>query len=132
MSKTETFLNWIDLAMIIKYDKDALMQISTGLWHVYHVACQKGRLKSYFLDIDLITFSERVISEIENLWGSSFFFEYSKIFIDFKNSAKNSAKFFCFWDNCIWIGIVKLSLLRRGYFSLPANVLRSSHKMAWQ
>ena len=61
-----------------------------------------------------------------------FFFEYSKFFIDFKNSAKNWEKVLCFWDNCISIGIVKLSLLRRGYFSSAANVLRSSHKMAWQ
>ena len=35
----------------------------------------------------------------------------------FKNGAKNWEKFFCFGDNCIWIGIAKLSLLRTGYFS---------------
>ena len=37
-------------------------------------------------------------------------------------------KIFSFWDNCIWIGIVKLSLLRTGYFSSAANVLTSSPK----
>ena len=38
-------------------------------------------------------------------------------------------KIFSFWDNCIWIGIVKLSLLRTGCFSSEANVLRSSPKI---
>ena len=33
---------------------------------------------------------------------------------------------FCFWDKCISIGIVKLSLLRTGYLSSPANVLTRS------
>ena len=36
---------------------------------------------------------------------------------------------FCFWDNYIWIGIVKLPLLRTGYFSLAGNVLTSSRKV---
>ena len=62
------------------------------------------------------TKSMRVIFSLESL----------KFFIDFKNSAKNWEKVLCFWDNCIWIGIVKLSLLRRGYFSSAANVLRTS------
>ena len=78
----------------------------------------KGPLKRDFLDICLITFSESVISEIQNLWGSSFFSKYSKFKLNFKNVEKNCEKIFCFWDNCFWIGIVKLSLLRRGYFSL--------------
>ena len=30
---------------------------------------------------------------------------------------------FCLWDNCISIGCVKLSLLRREYLSLAVNVL---------
>ena len=38
-------------------------------------------------------------------------------------------KLFCFWDSCIWTGIVKLSLLRRGYFSSPANVLANTPKI---
>ena len=51
-----------------------------------------------------------------------------KFDINLKNSARNWAKVFCFWDNCIWIGIVKLSLLRTGYFSSTA-VLTSSPKI---
>ena len=30
-----------------------------------------------------------------------------------KKKGKNGEKVFCFWDNCIWIGDVKLSLLNR-------------------
>ena len=89
----------------------------------------EGPLKCYVLDIYLTTFPESVISEIQNLWGSSFFSKYSKFNQDFKNAARNSEKVFCFWDNCISIGIVKLSLLRTGYFSSAANVLTSSRKI---
>ena len=41
MSINETFSNSIDLAVINEYDKGAMMQISTVLWHVYHVPCQR-------------------------------------------------------------------------------------------
>ena len=58
-----------------------------------------------------------------------FFSKCSKFSLDFKNAAKNWEKLFSFRDNCIWIGIVKLSLLRTGYFSLTANVLTSSPKI---
>ena len=58
-----------------------------------------------------------------------FFFKISKFNLDFGNGAGNSEKVFSFWDNCIWIGIVKLSLLRAGYFSLVANVLTSRSKI---
>ena len=47
----------------------------------------------------------------------------------FKNAAKNWEIDFSFLDNYIWIGIVKLSLLRTGYFSSAANVLTSSPKI---
>ena len=50
----------------------------------------------------------------------------SKFQMDSKNAAKSSEKVFFFWENCIWIGIVKLSLLRTGYFWLAANLLTSS------
>ena len=61
---------------------------------------------------------------------SFFFSKCLKLKLHFKNAAKNSEKVFCFWDNCIWIGIVKLSLLRTGYFSSAANVLRTSPKIS--
>ena len=89
----------------------------------------KGPLKQDFLDIYLTTFSESVVSKRQNLWGSYFASKYLKFKLSFKNAGKIEQKFFCFWDNSIWIGIVKLSLLRTGYFSLSANVLKSSPKI---
>ena len=61
--------------------------------------------------------------------GVIFFSKCLKFKLDFKNAAKNWEKVFCFWDNCIWIGIVKFSLLKIGYFSLEANVLPNSTKI---
>ena len=58
-----------------------------------------------------------------------FFWKYSKFKLDFKNPAKYWDKVFCVWDYCIWIGIVKLSPLRTGYFSSTANVLTNSNKI---
>ena len=46
-----------------------------------------------------------------------------------KFSKKMQKKIFFFWDNCIWIAIVKLSLLRAGYISSGANVLTSCPKI---
>ena len=41
------------------------------------------------LDNYLTKFSESVISETENLWGSSFFSKYLKFKLDLKNAAKS-------------------------------------------
>ena len=60
---------------------------------------------------------------------ASFLSKCWKFHLDFKNGAENSEKVSSLWDNCIWIGIVKWFLLRRGYFSLAANVLTSSPKI---
>ena len=73
---------------------------------------------------------EVVISEIQNIRVSSFFLKYLKFNLDFENALKNWEKVFCFRDNCIWIGIIKLSLLRRGYFSLVRNDLTSCPKIS--
>ena len=71
----------------------------------------------------MTTVLESLISEIQNLWGSSFFSKYSKFNLDFENVVKNWEKVFSFSGNRTWIGIVKLSLLRTGYSYLQANVL---------
>ena len=60
---------------------------------------------------------------------SSFFSKCLKFNLDFKNGEKNWEKVFCCWGNCIWIDIVKLCLLRAGYFSSAVNVLTSSPKI---
>ena len=89
----------------------------------------KGFSQGVFLDIYMTTFSESVILKLQNLWASSFFSECSKFQLHFKNAVKNWEKVLCFSRNCMSIGIAKLSLLRRGYFSLAAIVLRSSLKI---
>ena len=86
-------------------------------------------MKRYFLDIFLTTFLDSLIPKRQNLCGSSSFSKCSKFKIDFKNAAKNSEKVFCSFDNYIRIGIVKMSLLRTGYFSSTANVLTSCPKI---
>ena len=48
MSKTETFSDSIDWEMIDEYDKGAAKQISTVLWHVYHVASQRDSSNGAF------------------------------------------------------------------------------------
>ena len=53
----------------------------------------------------------------------------SKVHLDFRNAVKNREKVLCFWDNCISIDMVKLSLLRRGYFSSAAKMLTNSPKI---
>ena len=58
-----------------------------------------------------------------------FFWKCLKFNLDYKNATKNSEKVSCFRGNCIWNDIVKLPLLRTGYFSLAANVLTSSTKI---
>ena len=101
--------------------------ISAWAWFPYSLL--EHPLKRDFLDIYLTAFSESLLSKIQNLWRSSSDWRCSKLNLDFKNAAKNTENFFCFWDNCIWIGIVKLFLLRTRYFSAAANVLTSSPKI---
>ena len=103
--------------------------IFNSAWAHWPYCLSEGPLKRDFLDIYLTTFSESVISEIKKLCGSSFFSKCSKCNLNFKNAEKNIENFFCFLENCIWIGTVQFSLLRTGYFSTSANVLTSSTKI---
>ena len=64
-----------------------------------------------------------------NLWGSAFNWKYLKFNIDFRNGTEILENGFCFWDNCISVGIVNFSLLTTGYFSSAANVLTSRPKI---
>ena len=83
-------------------------------------------VKREFLDIYLTAFSQSVTSKMHNVWGSFFYPKCLKFNLDFKNAAKNWEKIFCYWDNCISVGMVKLSLWRKIYFSSVANVLTTS------
>ena len=98
-------------------------------WALLPCSLPKGLLKRHFSDNYLTTFSESVISEVRNVWRSSFNSRHLKCNLDFKNASKNWEKKFCFSDNSIWIGIVKLPLLRTRYFSSAVNVLTCSPKI---
>ena len=52
----------------------------------------------------------------------------SKFNADSKNAKKNSDKMFRFWDKCIWIACIQLSLLIREYLSSAVHVLRKRLK----
>ena len=86
----------------------------------------KGTLKRDFSDIYLTTHFESVISEIDQVWGSHFFWKCLKFNVDFKNAKTSSQNNFCFWDNCIWIGSLKLSLLIIKRFSSAIDMLTNS------
>ena len=54
------------------------------------------------------------------------FKKFSKLQLDSKNPEKKSEKYFYFWDNCISIGCVKLSLLKIQYLPSALSVLGKS------
>ena len=114
--------------MISKYGNSAVVQIATVFEPVYHVARQRIFWNGSFCTYILPRFPECLISEINQLWGSSLFWKCSKFKVDFENARKNPEKGFCFWDNCVRICCVKLSLLRREYLSSAVNVLTNSYK----
>ena len=58
-----------------------------------------------------------------------FFFKVFKIWSSFEECRKKWEEDFCYFDNCIWIGCVKLSLLRREYLSSVVNVWKHSPKI---
>ena len=104
-------LNWLGCEQCISWsccDGDF-----NSAWAGLPCCFSKGSLQKDFLEIYMTTVSESVISKIENLWGSSFAYKYSKFNLDFVNAAENwQKKNFFHVDNCIWIGIVNLCLLR--------------------
>ena len=57
-----------------------------------------------------------------------FFWICWKFDVDFKNAQKNSEKFFCFCDKCLWIVCIGSFHLRREYLSSAVNELTKSLK----
>ena len=57
-----------------------------------------------------------------------FFWKCSEFNADLKNAEKNGKKMFCFWDKCISIVYIHLSLLIREYLSLAVNELKKGLK----
>ena len=69
---------------------------------------------------------QAVASEINKLWASSFFWKYSKLYLDIENTLKNREKVFSFWGNCMWMGCINLCLLGREHLSTALIVLKNS------
>ena len=100
-----------------------------SVWVRLPCCLSKATLKWYFLNIYLTTFLK--VRNFGNTLAMSaiFFFSIcSKFNLDFKNAKKNSEKFFCFWDNCIWVGCLKHSLLKTEDMPRAVNVLTNSLK----
>ena len=81
-----------------------------------------------FAHISNYVFWSALFREKNQLWGSSLVWKCSKFNVNFENAINNSENAFCFWDNCVRIGCLKLSLLRREYLSSAVNVLGNSYK----
>ena len=97
--------------------------------HVYHILLVEGSSET-----GLFRHLSNHVFRVRNFGNTKavrviFFFKTFKIYSRFPKCSKKFKKVFCLWDNCIWIDIVKLSLLTTGYFSLAANVLTSSPKI---
>ena len=54
------------------------------------------------------------------------FWKYSIFNVDFENTLKNGENVFGFWDNCMWMGCIKLSLFVRAHLSTTVVVLTNS------
>ena len=124
----QTFSDSITFQIISKYGNRAVVQIPTVFEPVYHVVCQRVLWNGTFWTYILPGFLECVISKRNQLWESSFFWKCSKFNVDFENTRKHCEKAFNFWDNCVRIGSIKFSLLRREYLSSAINVLINSYK----
>ena len=120
--------NTIIFTVINNYAKGGVLQISTVLLPVQHAARRSVLWKRILETFIYARFLESVISEIHQLWGSSFFGKCLKFNLHFDSWKKNSEKFSCFLDKCIWIGCVELSLLRIKYLSRAVNALTNSVK----
>ena len=114
--------------MISNYGNSVVVQIATLFEQVYDVTRQRVLWNGTFCTYILPRFPECVISKMNQLWGSSFFWKFSKFKVDFENLRKNPEKAFSFWDNYVRNGCVKLSVLRREYLSSAVNVLTNSYK----
>ena len=90
----------------------------------------RGHLKREFLEI-FLSKSFRV-GNVGNTEAMTVivFWKCSKFNAALKNAEKKREKIFCFWDKCIWIVCIELSLLRKGYLSSAVNVLTKRLSMS--
>ena len=99
--------------MINKHGKSCVIWDISTFWS--HLPCflWKGPLKRDFVDIYLTTFFGIINFGNTSAMRVIFFWNCWKLYLNFKNAEHNWEKAFLFLHNCIWIGRVNLSLLRR-------------------
>ena len=100
-----------------------------SVWLHWRCSMSKSPPKQDFLDNYLTP-----LFGVRNLENASairviFFRKCFKFNIDLKYWKKIPQNVFFFWDHCIWIGCIKLSLLNLEYISLAVNVLATSLKI---
>ena len=88
----------------------------------------KSHLKQNFLDNHLTTFFRVCNFEKTSSMRVIFLLKMFKIWCRFQICSKKLGKSVCFWEKCISIGGIKLSLLRREYMSLAVNLWTKSLK----
>ena len=99
-------------------------------WRTFIILLVEGSFQT-----DLFRYLSNYVFRIRNFGNTKamrviFGFKTSKISPRFENCRNKFRKsFFVSRDNWIWIGIVKLSLLRTGFFLSVANVLTSRTKI---
>ena len=89
---------------------------------------EKSSQRGAFRHLSKHIFRGRKFRKYISSEGHLFFWKCSKFNANSKNAEKNWQKMFCFWDKCIWIVCIHLSLLLREYVSLAVNVLRKGLK----
>ena len=99
----ETFRNWILFTGINRYIKGAVFQLWTMCRTMYHVTCRRILWNGTFLHIYLTMFlGVRKFKNTFKISGSFFFFwNSSKLNLNFENAKRNLENTFCFWDKCI-------------------------------
>ena len=90
----------------------------------------KCPLKRYFLDIYFITFFGVRNFRNTSAMRAFFFWKTFKVWSRLqKCKNKNWHQFSCFWDNCLWIGCVKVFVLRKEYFPRVVNALANTFQI---
>ena len=122
------FINSITFTVITQVDQGTFIKIESEFLPVYHVGCREVLSSGRFSEIYLST--SFVVGNFGITWAMRLicFWKCSKFNADSKNTEKKWGNFFCFWDKCIWIVCIHLSLLIREYLSLAVNVLRKGLK----
>ena len=103
-----------------------------GRFHILNVkACSVTMLLGEWSNQDFGSgLIKSVISEIHQLWQSSFFSTCLTFYVDSRKGTEKSEKTFGFADNCIWIRSNKYSHSWTGYLASPVNVLTNTPKIS--